>query len=136
MRKNLYFNVIIACLFCTIFFVGCKQSAKSRLVGKWKINGKATVAKMDEETKKNFLGAEVAEQMLNEFKIEYKKDGTYLATNNEVGTWAVSEDEKNLMTTAKGKKEDKMTIIEISGTQFVVTGVPNINTPVVYDVEK
>ncbi len=140
MRKNINLRLLVTCLFAVIFcatlFVSCKQSAKSRLVGKWKINGKATVAKMDEETKKIFGGEKMAEQLLSDIKVEYKKNGTYVATNNETGTWSVSEDDKTLTTTAKGKKEEKMTIVEVSGTQFVVNNVPNISTPVIYEAYK
>ncbi len=136
MRKNINLRLLIACLFCAMICVSCEQSAKSRLVGKWKINGKATVAKMDEETKKNFGGEKMAEQLLSDIKVEYNKDGTYVATNNETGTWSVSEDNKTLTTTAKGKKEEKMTIVEISGTQFVVSNVPSISTSVIYEAYK
>ncbi len=140
MRKNINLRLIIACLFCTVFCAtlctSCKQSAKTQLIGKWRINGKATVAKMDEATKRNFGGEKSAIQLLDGFKIEYKKNGTYVATNNETGIWSVSEDNKTLSTTANSKNEQKMSIVEISGTQFVVNNVPNISTPVVYDIDK
>ncbi len=123
------------CLFCVVMS-GCKQSAKSRLVGKWKISGKATVAKMNEETKKSFGGEKSAIQMLNEFWVEYKKDGTYLASGDEKGVWSVSEDEKTISVMPKDKKEEKLTIVEVSGTQLVVNNVPNINTSVIYEAVK
>ena len=91
---------------------------------------------MDEATKRNFGGEKSAIQLLDGFKIEYKKNGTYVATNNETGIWSVSEDNKTLSTTANSKNEQKMSIVEISGTQFVVNNVPNISTPVVYDIDK
>ena len=130
MKKNLYLNSIIVCLFCVIFCLSCKQSAKSRLVGKWKINGKATVAKMSEETKKSLGGEKMAEQILGDIKVEYNKDGTYSASDNETGVWSISEDEKTLYKTPKGKKEEKATIVEISGTQFVVSDAPSISSQV------
>ncbi len=140
MRKNINLRLLVTSvlvvMFCATLCISCKQSAKSRLVGKWKINGKATVAKMNEETKKMFGGEKMAEQLLGDIKVEYKKNGTYVATNNETGTWSVSADDKMLTTTAKGKKEEQMTIVEISGTQFVVNNVPNISSPVIYEAYK
>ena len=135
MKKNLYLNSIIVCLFCVIFCLSCKQSAKSRLVGKWKLNGKATVAKMSEETKKNLGGEQMAEKILSDISVEYKKDGTYSASGEETGIWSVSEDEKTLYKTPKGKKEEKATIVEISGTQFAVSDAPNISSQVYESVK-
>lgn len=116
----------------TMVMVACGGgSGKDQLVGKWQVTDvdmSAMMATIPEE-QKAFMEAmlPMMEEAMKSMTLEFTAEGKVMQvsammgeTQEEEGTWSLSDDEKTLTINTKGRDEN-MNITSLSSSQMVVS---------------
>jgi predicted nucleic acid-binding Zn-ribbon protein len=115
----------------TMVMVACGGSAKDQLVGKWQVTDVDMSAMMETipEEQKAFMESmlPMMEEAMKSMTMEFTADGKVKQvsammgeTQEEEGTWSLSDDAKTLTINTKGNDES-MNLTELSSSKMVVS---------------
>jgi hypothetical protein len=115
----------------TMVMVACGGSAKDQLVGKWQVTDVDMSAMMETipEEQKAFMESmlPMMEEAMKSMTMEFTADGKVKQvsammgeTQEEEGTWSLSDDAKTLTINTKGNDES-MNITELSSSKMIVS---------------
>jgi regulatory protein YycI of two-component signal transduction system YycFG len=113
-------RITILFLFLVAIFAGCKSNnSKELIVNKWKIT---------DITAPNMEVPDSIKNALKQGTLEFTKDGKFLltgmGTDNQSGTYTLSDDGKKLITVTNGRSETNE-INELTKTKIILTDTRN-----------